>query len=78
MIWTRVRGLHLNQAGIVPGELDLRRRCSTWRGSASRLMPAELKHPLCIYIPKSESAEEALWWRDVFQAIAKWRGLAAD
>jgi malate synthase len=34
-----------------------------------------LKHPLAIYIPKSESAEEALWWRDLFQALAKWRGL---
>ena len=40
--------------------------------------PAELKHPLCIYIPKSESAEEALWWRDLFQALAQWRGLAHD
>jgi len=35
-----------------------------------RVDPAELKHPLCFYIPKSESAEEALWWRDVFQAMA--------
>jgi malate synthase len=37
--------------------------------------PAELKHPLCLYIPKSESAEEALWWRDLFQELAQWRGL---
>ena len=35
---------------------------------------ANLKHPLAFYIPKSESAEEALWWRDVFQAIAEVRG----
>jgi len=35
---------------------------------------ARLKHPLCIYIPKSESAGEALWWRDVFGAIERARG----
>jgi malate synthase len=39
---------------------------------------AELKHPLCFYIPKSESAEEALWWRDLFQTLAKGRGLPHD
>jgi malate synthase len=33
---------------------------------------------LCIYIPKSESAEEALWWRDLLQAVAKQRGWAKD
>ncbi|MGA8867862.1 MAG: hypothetical protein WB510_12875, partial [Candidatus Sulfotelmatobacter sp.] len=32
----------------------------------------------CFYIPKSESAEEALWWRDLFQALARWRGLPHD
>jgi len=32
-----------------------------------RVDPAELKHPLCFYIPKSESAEEALWWRMYFR-----------
>ncbi len=36
------------------------------------------KHPLCFYIPKSESAEEALWWRDLFQMIAKAKGLPAN
>src|SRR5437764_4930939 len=34
-----------------------------------------LKHPLCIYIPKSDSADEALWWRDLFQMIARLKGL---
>jgi malate synthase len=34
-----------------------------------------LRHPLCIYIPKSESADEALWWRDLFQMIARLKGL---
>jgi len=37
-----------------------------------------LKHPLCIYIPKSESADEALWWRDLFQMIARLKGLPTN
>ncbi len=37
--------------------------------------PARLKHPLSIYIPKSESAEEALWWRDVFAQLAEIKGI---
>ena len=74
VIFTRPRGLHLNQAGLIPGELvsaSLFDVCRVFYG----IDPAELKHPLCIYIPKSESAEEALWWRDLFQALAQWRGL---
>ena len=74
--FTRVRGLHLSQAGIYADvtsaslfdlallvfELDL----------------DKLKHPLCIYIPKTESAEEAIWWRDVFAALAEFKGQASD
>jgi malate synthase len=74
VIFTRPRGLHLNQAGLFPGE-----RVSASLFDVARIFyamdPSELKHPLCIYIPKSESAEEALWWRDLFQALAQWRGL---
>ena len=33
-----------------------------------------MRHPLAFYIPKSESAEEALWWRELFQAVAEERG----
>jgi malate synthase len=77
VIFTRPRGLHLSQAGLVPNEL-----VSASLFDVARIFfgvdPARLKHPLCIYIPKSESAEEALWWRDLFQALAKWRGLPAD
>jgi malate synthase len=73
VLWTRVRGLHLAQAGIydepTPAPLfDLALL-------AYRLDFARLKHPLAIYIPKSESADEALWWRDVFQAVAAAKGL---
>ena len=77
VIFTRPRGLHLNQAGLISGEL-----VSASLFDVARVFygidPAQLKHPLCIYIPKSESAEEALWWRDLFQALAKWRGLPHD
>ena len=77
VIFTRPRGLHLNQAGLIPGEIVSASLFDVAR-IFYRIEPAELKHPLCIYIPKSESAEEALWWRDLFQALAKWRGLPHD
>lgn len=74
VIFTRPRGLHLNQTGLVPGELVSASLVDVARIFYG-ILPAELKHPLCIYIPKSESAEEALWWRDLFQALAQWRGV---
>ena len=77
VIFTRPRGLHLNQAGLVAGEL-----VSASLFDVARIFygiePAERNHPLCIYIPKSESAEEALWWRDLFQTLAEGRGLPHD
>src|SRR5439155_3729993 len=73
VIWNRVRGLHLSQAGVVPEgvtsaslfDLALIAHDLDWES---------LRHPLSIYIPKSESAEEALWWRDVLQAVGRARG----
>jgi malate synthase len=74
VIFTRPRGLHMSQAGLIPGEL-----VSASLFDVARIFyaidPADLKHPLCFYIPKSEFAEEAFWWRDLFQALARWRGL---
>ena len=74
VIWIRPRGLHLNQAGVFKGEV-----MSASLFDVAMIFyqadPAALKHPLSIYIPKSESAEEALWWRDLFQTLAKSRGL---
>jgi malate synthase len=73
VIFTRPRGLHIHQAGIVAGELipaslfDV--ALVAWKVDASRL-----KHPLCFYIPKSESAEEALWWNALFAAVEMARG----
>jgi len=77
VIFTRPRGLHLNQAGLIPDELVSASLFDVARFFYG-INPAELKHPLCIYIPKAESAEEALWWRDLFQALARWRGLPFD
>jgi malate synthase len=34
----------------------------------------KLSHPPCIYIPKSEHATEAIWWRDAFMRIEKLKG----
>jgi malate synthase len=36
--------------------------------------PQKLKHPLSFYIPKSESAEEALWWNELFNEVERLRG----
>jgi len=77
VIFTRPRGLHLHQAGILPGEL-LPAALFDVAMVAYQVDFRSLKHPLCFYIPKSESADEALWWRDLFQMIARSRGIPAD
>ncbi|MBV9147919.1 MAG: hypothetical protein JO065_18525, partial [Acidobacteria bacterium] len=84
VIFTRARGLHLSQ--ILPG-LDALANSKQTRqkdlSSASLydvcrvafgVKAAKLKHPLCFYIPKSESAEEAFWWNDLFNEIEHVRG----
>ena len=66
--FVRPRGLHISQAGVFDNELisaslfDV--ALVAYQADVDRL-----KHPLSFYIPKSESAEEALWWRDLFRAI---------
>jgi malate synthase len=77
VIFTRPRGLHLHQAGVFPGEL-LPAPLFDVALVAFQADFSALKHPLCIYIPKSESADEALWWRDLFQLIARAKGLPAN
>ena len=69
----RVRGLHLNQANILPNEL-VSASAFDVATIAFRVQAEKLKHPLTFYIPKSESAEEALFWRDLFQTIEKAKG----
>ena len=73
VIWNRARGLHISQNGIIRNELT---SASLWDVAqiAYQVDPAKLKHNLCFYIPKSESPDEAIWWRDMFQAIEKARG----
>ena len=77
VITVRPRGLHLSQAGVVKGEL-LPASLFDLALVAYQVDPAWLRHPLSIYIPKSESADEALWWRDVFRAVAQARGWPHD
>jgi malate synthase len=75
--WVRPRGLHLSQGGVVKNEIvsaSLFDLALLWY----QLDPATLPHNFCVYIPKSESAEEAFWWRDLFQTFAKQKGLPKD
>jgi malate synthase len=76
VILIRPRGLHISQAGIM-GE-----KTSASLYDVAQIVfqvdPAWLKHPLTFYIPKSESADEARWWRDLFQALLEVRGWERD
>jgi malate synthase len=75
--WVRPRGLHLSQGGVIKNQImsaSLFDLALLWY----QVDPAWLPHNFLVYIPKSESAEEALWWRDLFQALAKHKGLPAD
>jgi malate synthase len=75
--WVRPRGLHISQGGILKNEImsaSLFDLALIWY----QLDPAWLPHNFSVYIPKSESAEEALWWRDLFEALAKHKGLPTD
>jgi len=73
----RPRGLHLHQAGVIAAEI-LPAPLFDVALLAFQVNPAELRHPLTFYIPKAESAEEALWWRDLFQAISRAKGWSKD
>jgi malate synthase len=77
VLFTRPRGLHIHQAGVLPEEL-LPASLFDVAMVAYQVDFGALKHPLCIYIPKSESADEALWWRDLFQMIARLKGLPTN
>ena len=75
--WVRPRGLHMSQGGVLKNELisaSLFDLALLWY----QLDPALLPHNFSVYIPKSESADEAFWWRDLFQALAKSKGLPAN
>jgi malate synthase len=75
--WVRPRGLHISQGGILNNEImsaSLFDLALIWY----QIDPAWLAHNFSVYIPKSESAEEAFWWRDLFQALAKHKGLSKE
>jgi malate synthase len=76
-IFTRPRGLHLHQGGIFKDQL-VPASLFDVAMVAYQVDFAKLKHPLAFYIAKSESADEALWWRDLFQMVAAERGWAPD
>lgn len=73
VIFVRPRGLHLNHPGT-----DICAALYDVVNVALQVEPKRLKHPLSFYIPKSESAKEAYWWRDVFREIADIRGWKSD
>jgi malate synthase len=77
VITVRPRGLHLVQAGVVKDE-PMSASLFDLALVAYQVDPSWLRHPLSIYIPKSESAEEGLWWRDLFRAVAQARGWPQD
>jgi malate synthase len=75
--WVRPRGLHVSQGGVIKNEIvsaSLFDLAMIWY----QIDPASLPHNFSVYIPKSESAEEAFWWRDLFQAFAQQKGLPKD
>lgn len=74
VVWNRVRGLHMSQAGLFQDDALTSASLFDTALLAYRLDYDRLKHPLSIYIPKSESAEEALWWKDLFDAIIASKG----
>ncbi len=79
VIFTRARGLHISQNGGFGQGNEL---TSASLYDVCRLVfeldAVRLKHPLCFYIPKSESAEEALWWASLFKEISRQKGWALD
>jgi malate synthase len=77
VIWIRPRGLHISQGGLFGKELTSASLFDVAR-IVYQVNESDLKHPLTFYIPKSESAEEALWWRDLFQELARLRGWSKD
>jgi len=75
VIFTRARGLRLNQADVLPDEM-ISASLFDVALIAYQVDRERLRHPLAFYVPKSESAEEALWWRDLFREIERARGWA--
>src|SRR3954462_5641699 len=74
VLMTRARGLHISQAGVVKNGVTSASLMDV-AYIVHQVDVAKLKHPLVFYIPKSESAEEALWWNDLFNELETFKGL---
>ena len=76
VVFTRVRGLHMQQHGV------FNEPCAASVFDAALLVyqldVAKLKHPICLYIPKSESLYEAVWWSTFLKVLAIEKGLGCD
>jgi malate synthase len=76
--WVRPRGLHLSQGGVIKNDIKNEIMSASLFDLALiwyQIDPAWLPHNFSVYIPKSESADEAFWWRELFQVFAKQKGL---
>lgn len=77
IVFTRVRGLHLNQWGVLPDE-----PIPAALFDAAMLVylvdGAKLAHPLSLYIPKTENPEEAQWWRTLLRELSRTKGWYED
>jgi malate synthase len=76
VVFTRVRGLHMGQ--ILPTKVRKNHYVAASLFDLAYhfydMDLAKLAHPPCIYIPKSESAVEAQWWRKAFLKIERLKG----
>lgn len=77
IVQIRPRGLHLSQGGVLPGEVTSASLFDV-ASVAYRADVARLWHPFVFVIPKSECAQEAVWWRDLFRTLAIAKGLPPD
>ncbi|MDP8223691.1 MAG: hypothetical protein P9L99_10060 [Candidatus Lernaella stagnicola] len=76
--YVRVRGLHLSQAGVIPGGGLTSASLFDLALVAYQIDRDRLKHNLSFYIPKTETAEEGKWWAGAFKAIAAAKGWEPD
>jgi malate synthase len=85
VVWIRPRGLHMSQVLKFPLSLtsvttsatllDVCTAAYNFNGklNGKGQLPCK-EQPLAFYIPKTEYAEEALWWSSLFKDIARAKG----
>jgi malate synthase len=76
VVFVRPRGLHMDQIIPTPSKKAYRTSATVFDLAYHfyDLDLSRLAHPPCVYIPKSESAQEAVWWREIFTHIEKFKG----